>query len=485
MKKAYNTTHHNLFVGFIVFLLLLVLAVGTVNAKQEMEFVLPEWGGAMVHSTPGLKDYICLPVPTNNITICWHRNQLNGEQGGAKGNGVAGNGNIAACSFFGKRDTVVIYDYDGNRIWSSGTLLNAYALFSTPMVDIYDRVIACDNEVIVMIDPFDRDADNKIVEWVSPIPYGGLPLSPVITQDGTILIATDEGPIYAYDSLDGSLLSWMYLGKNEQVGFLYRIFHKNAPGYFSTINTPCVKGNRLYISTQYKGPKGLPTLLHHARLYAVDVDAHNPVISERLTVAWYYEFGGKSQASPTLINDTIYFDGYRPVPSLRRNPHVFAVTDKEGYWEETFKTPYDLPTYASFTYDPRGGFWYVDPFGGKLTHFSAKDGRIIEQIVTDDLVNEKGTHIPSSVMTICGNETRPVLIVSATALRPISASSYVLAIDLARNNSLLWKVKIYSGPLSSIDLAFGQYTILMKNGEPRLVFGSFGDGVWAIGSEET
>ena len=98
------------------------------------------------------------------------------------------------------------------------------------------------------------------------------------------------------------------------------------------------------------------------------------------------------------------------------------------------------------------------------------------------MIQEKGIHVPSSVMTICGNDTNPVLIVSATALIPIRASSYIIAIDLAADNSLLWKVKLFEGPLRSMDLAFGEYTILMKNGEPRVLFGSFRDGVWAIGS---
>jgi len=469
---------------FTVLSLTTVLFIRTANADDDAGFILPGWGGAMAHSDPQMTDYIRLPVPKNNVELLWHRSNLSGEQAGAKGNGIAGNGYIAACTFSGKSDNLVIYDYDGNRIWSSGDLLNALALFSAPMVDIHDRVIACDNHVVIMVDPNDYDHDNKTLEWVSEIPYGGLPYSPVIVQNDTIVIATDRGPVYVYDVRDGSLLAYKYLGKNEKINLIYKILNKNDPGFFSTINTPCVKENRIYISTQYKGPRGFPTLRHHARLYAVDVDPHNSNIDERLKVAWYYEFGGMSQASPTLINDTIYFDGYRPRPSLIRNPHLFAVKDMGDHWEEKWKTSYPFPTYASFTYDPRGGFWYVDPLGGKLTRFSTEDGSIIEQIVVDDLVGEEGRHIPSSVMTMCGNDTNPIMIVSATCLRPIKASTYVIAIDLAANNLLLWKIRLFSGTLPSIDLAFGEYTILMKNGEPRIVFGSFGDGVWAIGNAD-
>jgi len=467
---------------FSVFSLIAVLFIGTASADDEIGFILPEWGGGMVHSDPQMSDYIRLPVPKNNVEILWHCSELSGEKAGAKGNAIAGNGKIAACAFAGIKDNLVIYDYDGNRLWSSGDLLNFWTVSSAPMVDVNGRVIICDNRVVIMVDTFDCDSDGKIVEWISELPYGGLPFSPVITEDGTIVIATDRGPVYAFNSSDGSLIAWKYLGENERIHPLYLLLNIDDPGFFSTINTPCVKGNRIYVSTQYKGPWGIPTLRRHARLYAVDVDSANPNVDDRFKEVWHFEFGGPSQASPTLINDTIYFDGYRPKPSIRRNIHLFAVTDMGDYGKEEWKVPYPLQTYASFAYDPRGGFWYVDPFGGVLVRFSAEDGSILEKIVINGLVQEEGVHIPSSVMTICGNETNPVLIVSASALRPVRASSYVIAIDLAANNSLLWKVKLFEGRLLSIDLAFGQYTILMKNGEPRVVFGSFSDGVWAIGT---
>jgi len=460
-----------------------VLSAFSINADDGIKFILPEWGGGMVHSNPQLLDYICLPVPKNNVQIVWHKDDLPGEKAGGWGDVIAGNGKIAACSYAGTSDNIVIYDYDGNRIWSSGNLLNFWTVSSTPMVDIHGRVIVCDNRNVVMVDPFDYDSDGKIVEWVSKIPYGGLPFSPVICGDNkTIIIATNNGPVYAYDVKDGSLIAWKYLGKGEKITPISVILNKPDSGFFSTINTPCGKGNRVYISTEYKDPKGKSTLLHYARLYAVDVDPDNPNFNDRLKVAWYYEFGGPSQASPTLINDTIYFDGYRSKPSVNRDIHLFAVTDMGTYGKEKWKVSYPFPTYASFTYDPRGGFWYVDPWGGNVVHFSTKDGSIIEKIVIDNLVKEEGRQIPSSVMTMCGNDTNPIMIVSATSLTPKKANSYVIAIDLAHNNSLLWKVQIFKGKLRSIDAALGEYTILMKNNEPRIVFATFFDGAWAIGN---
>ena len=450
-------------------------------ANDEMDFILPEAGGFMAHSDPQMSDYIRLPVPTGRVGLVWHRSELSGERAGSKGNGISGNGDIAACTFSGLKDNLVVYDYDGNRIWSSGDLLNAFAFFSAPMIDVHSRIIACDNRVVVMIDPFDYDDNGKIVEWISDIPYGGLPFSPTIIQNDTIIIATDRGPIYAYDIKDGSLLAWKYIRSDKLFNPLLSWLNIKDRGFFSTINTPCVQGNRMYISTQYKN-RGMPTLCHHARLYAIDVDSEKTNIDDRLTIAWFYEFGGPSQASPLLINNTIYFDGYRPRPCLRRDYHLFAVTDMGTYGEEKWKVPYPFPTYASFTRDPRGGFWFVDSWGGKLLHFSTEDGNIIEEVVTDDLVQGPGRHDPSSVMTICGNETNPILIVSAASSKVFRSTSYVIAVDLAAENSLLWKVKIFEGNLFFRDLAFGQYTVLMNNNKPRIVFGSFYDGVWAIGA---
>jgi outer membrane protein assembly factor BamB len=468
-------------ISIISFIVLLTSSI--TFARGEIDFILPEWGGGMAHCDHNLSDYIRLPVPRNNVEILWHRNNLSGERAGSKGNGVAGNGEIVACTFSGFKDNLVIYDYDGNRLWSSGDLLNVYAFFSAPMVDIHGQVIACDNKVVIKIDTFDCDNDSKIVEWISEIPYGGIPFSPVITEDGTIIIATNKGPVYAYNISDGSLIGWKFLGEDEKIHPIYKILNIDDPGFFSTINTPCVKGNRIYILTEYKGPRGKPTLLHHARLYAVDVNPDSQEIENRLIEKWSYEFGGPSQASPTLVNDTIYFDGYREKPSLSRDIHLFAIKDEGDNCKEVWKQDYPLQTYASFALDPRGGFWYIDPFGGKLVHFSTENGEIIEEIIIDDLVDENGIHLPSSVMTICGNDTNPVLLVSASALIPFKSNSYVIAIDLEANNSLLWKVKLFEGFFISFDIAFGQYTILIKENEPRVVFGSFRNGIWAIGSK--
>jgi hypothetical protein len=138
-----------------------------------MVFILPKWGGSMVHSDPQQTDNINLPVPRNDVEILWRKNELNGEKAGTIGNGIAGNATIAACTFNGKSDNLVIYDYNGERIWTSGNLLNAVATTSTPMVSIDNRVCACDNEKIIIIGPKDKNNpfdDEFEIEWIHEIP---------------------------------------------------------------------------------------------------------------------------------------------------------------------------------------------------------------------------------------------------------------------------------------------------------------------------
>ena len=50
---------------------------------------------------------------------------------------------------------------------------------------------------------------------------------------------------------------------------------------------------------------------------------------------------------------------------------------------------------------------------------------------------------------------------------------------------ILWKVKISEGTILSLDFPFGQYPVLMKNGEPRLIFTTVGGGAWAIGGSSS
>jgi len=464
-----------------IFLLIATTTIEPVSAKKDLDFTLPDKGCYMAHCDPCQTDINLMPIPEKNVSVIWYHRDLIGEIIGTIGIGFSGNKEIAACTFSGIYDNLVVYDYDGNRLWTSGDLLNNWAGSSAPMIDVYGRIIACDNKVAVMIDPLDADSDQKIIEWVTELPYGGIPFSPILTENGTVIIATDRGPIYALDSNNGSLLATKYLIPEKPVLTLLRLLGFNASGFYSTINTPCIKGNRVYISTHFKDITGWFALFFDARLYAIDVDANNPNPEERLQVAWLRGFGGPSGASPTLINDTIYFDGDRGEPSIMISPHIYAVQDMGSYGKLKWKTAIPTSIDANMASDPRGGLWVVDTYLGRLVRYSIENGKILERININALVQEPGWHTPSSVITISGNETRPILLVSATAIRLLKSNCYIIAIDLANNNSLLWKLKIAEATFANLQIPLGQYPILMKNGEPRIVFATTRGGVWALG----
>ncbi|VVB62124.1 Uncharacterised protein [uncultured archaeon] len=174
------------------------------------------------------------------------------------------------------------------------------------------------------------------------------------------------------------------------------------------------------------------------------------------------------------------------------NPHLYAVQDMGTYGRLKWKTAMPTSIDASIAVDPRGdSVWIVDTVLGRLVRYSTEDGKLLEKINIDKLVGEPGIHTPSSVITISGTETRPILIVSAMAI-PIFLPStcFVLAIDLANHNSLLWKVKVSKGISYNLRIPLGQYPILMRDNEPRILFaitdgmtpGTTRGGVCAIGN---
>jgi hypothetical protein len=465
----------------LIFLLFSATGLHSVQADIAIPFEIPNYGCPMAHADRNMSDTSFLPVPKSNVGLVWHSEKKLSEKAGSCGLGFSGNGKIVACTYHGLKDNLVIYDYDGNIIWSSGYLLNFFAFVSAPIVDIHNRVIACDNKNIILVDPFDVDNDNKIIEWKTELPNKGLAFSPIITENGTLVLATKNGPIYLYDSNNGDLITYKYLASSETNDpIIIKIFSKLGNGFFETINTPCVKGNRIYISCQFTTGGVFSYFKRYGRLYAIDI---NPEKSKdnMIKIAWYYDFGGPNGASPLLIDDTIYFDSDRLTYTLRKNPQARSVVDKGTTYEEKWVTGIPNPIYGSFAKDPREGFWIIDDSDGMLYRRSLKTGEPIDDIDIDKIVDENGKHKPCSVITICENETRPIMVIAACAIIQKEFSSYVLAIDLTDNNSLLWKVKISDGALRKLDFPFGQYPILIKDGESRIFFSTIQGGAWAIG----
>jgi len=437
-----------------------------------MSFILPPWGGAMVHSDPQMSDCIAMKIPEKDVKIVWERNTLVGEKAGSKGNGMVGNGTIAACTFSGVYDNLVVYNYAGKRLWSSKGMLNAVATASSPMVSIDNKIIACDNKTIFMLNVSD---DACFVEWIQHIPQvsNGLliPFSPTIVREKIILLPTRGGPVYAFDTDTGELLSMKWLGKQ-----------KSDDPYYSTVNSACVSNKRLYIA----GESNKKTEIPKSRLFAIDVRIDGS-FDDLFEDAWFCPYNGVSQASPLFVGDTVYVDGYTKGWQFLKNAKVYALTEKQdGY--TLHATGYPNRTMFSFTKDPRGGFWYEDTKDCMLVHFQIIDDEIciVEKIAVNDFIpNLFGTFRPLSCMTICGT-TDPIMLISAITL---FFNKYVVAIRLGElgcedSYEVCWRVKTN---VAGMNYSGGQYTILKKDDDPyhhRILYGGYWGGVIALGTEK-
>ena len=550
----------------ILFIIMASLPLGISN------FILPPQGGGMIHCDPQMTENIRLPPPTTNVGRVWYSHGFGGEKRGTWGNGIVGNGKIAASPFsnYTGGDNLIIYDYYGNRIWSSGNLsnesgLNFFTTASNPMIDINNFVVACDNETIILVNA--SNFDNVKVEWTTNITHNGtwvkpIPFSPSIVENKTIVLPTDGGPLFAYNVTTGIEIANITLGQNGINESYYGIpdmpmsdflsilsnslscpYHYNSQthtvewvsnidygimpsnyifqkgniafiispngnvsaydnttgeelasnsiiepqllqgsDYYSTINSACINGNRIFLACEKKGNKT-------GRLFAVDIFPNATNKSEVFKVNWTFDYPGKSQATPTLIGDTIYFDGYNHsyLPWVPKDPRIYAVYIANGTLKWSVKCQW--MTWFSFAKDPRGGFWYIESgiFGDKgvnLTHHYEENGTIIEKINVSTLINDTGPFqnymlFPCSDMTTCGTETNPIMLISVNH-RQFIPGKWVVAINLSNNNTPLWKVRLPL--LLTANYANGQYTVLMQDNQSRILFNTWLGGVMAIGS---
>ena len=431
-----------------------VAAEGSTAPRDDAEPIAPAGTGcAMAHCDTRMSDHAHAEPPRAATTsLQWHDTVPTGALSGL---GCSSNGSFVACSYTGAGgDNVVAYDPTGARLWTSGTVLDGSAWTSAPLIARDGSVIAADDRVVV------RFAHDGTVLWQTPTP-GGLPISPVVTDSGLIVLATKGGPVSAYRGSDGA-----------PIGSLLLKTDPSDPEILETVNTPCVRGDRVYITTQRTNDPA-----NTARLVAVDVRAGTP---SPLSEAWFFEFGGPSGGSPLRIGSTIYFDGDRLHPGDPTAPQIFAVRDDGDAPSQVFAVPVGGSIQASPSQDPRGGFWVFPTGAGatQLLHLSALDGHEIERLDLDALVDAPGVHQPSSAMTMAGSHDRPVMLVAATALRT-SGASYVTALDLPAQ-ALLWKVEIAPG--RTTDWTAAQFAIThTAAGAPLVVFPSLFSGAYAVG----
>jgi hypothetical protein len=432
--------------------LLVAVALGVPGLAGAQDFVLGSQGCPMAHCDVRMSDLARAPVPAGDVGVVWRSDPGKGSRSGI---GCSANGAVAACSFNDEAgENLVVYGYGGERLWSSGTLLNGTASVSAPAVSEDGHVIAADDTRIVRF-----DAAGGVV-WNTPTP-GGRPISPVFAGDGLVVIATFLGPLSAYDVGTGALVAQHTLRRDGASG-----------PTFSTTNTPCVRGSRVYVVAEKDGFDRR----HEGRLVALDVDRAG------IREAWHVDFGAPSGTSPLLIGDVVYFGGARPSPGAgaAEEPTLFAVRDRGATGEVVWSRPIaeGLAALASFAQDPRGGLWFFPAGDPHLIRVAEADGSEIERIDLDAVVGLPGLHVPGSVMTIAGSASAPVMLVSA---KTYFGKSFVVALDLAAR-AAAWKAQI-SG-VSSINRrsTSGQFPIVLGPGGPRVVFSTWDLGVFAVGA---
>jgi hypothetical protein len=430
--------------------LALFVAAGPAGAAAQ-DFVLGPAGCPMAHCDGRMSDLAGVPAPGAAAGVLWRSDVAKGSHSGL---GCAANGVIAACTFNDEAgDNVAAYDYDGRRLWSSAGLINATAWGSAPMVSLEGSVIAADDSRIVRFDPGGR------VVWNTPTP-GGRPTSPVPTENGLAVIATFRGPLSAYDPMTGALVGQHTLRRDD-----------GSRPSFSTTNTPCVRGSRIYVVAEKDGLN----LGHEGRLVALDVDRSG------FREVWHVAFGAPSGTSPLAIGGVVYFGGQRPAPGFGSpaEPTLFAVRDRgdhgEIVWTHTVES--GRPVLASLAQDPRGGMWFFGAGGLDVIRVAEADGAEIERISIDELVARPEPHGPGSAITIAGPPAEPVMVVAA---KTYFGSSFVVAVDL-QTRSLVWKALLSSRSAVNRGSTSGQFPILLGPHGPRVVFSSWDLGVFGVG----
>lgn len=398
-------------------------------------------GCAMAHCDPSMSDVVRLWPPRDPAVTVVARDTA--AAGSGKGLGCSSNGTVAVCAYKATDgNTVIAYDAAGARLWTSGTLLNSTAQYSVPVVNAAGEVIAADDQRLIRF-----TADGEVA-W-SVAHAGGAPISPVLAG-GTIILATAGGPVSAYDSTDGRLLSALTV--TAQAGDAYE-----------TTNTPCVAGTRLYVSMHKRTAPG------YGALVAID-------IGPPLRVAWTYGFGGPSGASPLCTASGVHFDTAGPSPGVAA-PQAVGLRDDGASYTVLYSATTPAATLASFAADPRRDGYWVMPYRYRYVQKRSFSGEVIDSLDIPVLVGDSEfPNLPMSAITMAGTDTDPVMLIGTTHID--RGSAYVVAIDL-NTRARLWRVRITD---YAPDRMFSQFPIVIAaDGRRRVVCPGTNSGAFFLG----
>jgi len=439
--------------GGVLVTLLFSAAAVTIVAAGPDDFQVPTASCWMAHCNPQMNDQqVFSQILSGNVSVTvWDTL----PPGSRRGLGVSSNGNIIAASYAGSPG-LVVYSQDGVRLWDSGSVLDGKSYASAPVVGADGSVIMADDRYVVFFNP-----DGSV--FAQTRTPGGMPISPVITDNGVVVIATSGGPVSAYSMSTGAILGRLYLAS------------PNGQNFFDTENTPCVVGNRVYISTALRNnPSNI------GRLYALDVTNS----SSPLSVAWYYTFGGGSGASPLCVSNVngystaIFFDGLHSAPNNIGGPTVYAVGDAgtSGQTMWTVSAQGWIPANMAYEDDPEYGdslWFYSDEFPW-LRELNLSKGTLTRSISTSTILGPLppgAGWVPASALSMAGDQ----MILSLAATPQGTGGSYVADIDTT-TGALQWQVQVSQN--DSTDAAHGQFPLLLNSAQvPCLAFTTYHSGL--------
>jgi len=433
----------------------LLLSLSSITIAQT--FNLANNGCPMVHCDQQMSDNSTNIPPAANIGLVWQQ-----YTNANLCTWCATNDSIVACSFMNTNnptiDNLVVFDFNGNIKFTDNNILNNTAGLSGHLIGEDGSVIVADTSNVVRF-----NADGTIQWQTSTNGAGGSqPMSLNLTANGQIIIASRGGPVAAYDKESGVQTSVIYPTGNL------------TTGYYETLNTPAVRGNRVYLLCQKEGLN--PT--NKGALISIDVTPTS------MTEVWEFPFRSESGASPTVINDTIFFDGDGLNPGGPQIPKVFAVKDN-GTAPSLIWT-YDIPTgqrlISSVNLDPRGGIWfYPRPNYGKLVRLNQTNGFFIEEINYNSLINAANNVGINTSTTIFFDGGVPYMSFGVTPAPPLSlGEAYFVVLNLS-TNTIHWKYKLSSNAINFANAGSAPLLTIRKNGNTRLVAGTTNFGVMCFG----
>ncbi len=141
----------------------------------------PGWC-SMGHCNPQMTDFVAQTPPGLNSGV-YVKSSDQWNFGVSAGDGCVSNGTHVACVYRQSWNAIVMYDGNGNTLWSSHDLLDNRTYSGMPILQADGSLIAGDDQHIYGFNP------DGSVNWVTPSP-GGTPIGLVPTPNGAIVAGT-------------------------------------------------------------------------------------------------------------------------------------------------------------------------------------------------------------------------------------------------------------------------------------------------------